>query len=142
MFHGAIKRNNCASDDEARFKMSVQTTRYRFVTKFFIFIFIPESCIIKEFLTPVKGKVLAGHVIQTLSVSEEETCKIHCYLNDICQSINVSPHGTNGMWKCELSDTDEKQNPQSFIEEDNVKYYPTKVKSGIFPFFSNSLKFV
>ena len=91
-----------------------------------------ECCRIKEFSAPVTGKVLADHVIKTLDVTQEEKCKIHCYLSDICQSINISPRLDSGMWRCELSDTDEKQNPESFMEAYDYKYYATKVSDDTF----------
>lgn len=91
-----------------------------------------ECCRVKEFLAPVSGKVLADHVIKTLDVAQEETCKIHCYLSDICQSINISPQLDSGMWRCELSDTDEKQNPESFMAAYGYTYYATKVSNVIF----------
>lgn len=92
-----------------------------------------EGCVIKEFSAAIEGRALRGHVVKTLYVPGEETCKIHCFLNEVCQSINVSPNGASGRWKCELSDTDEKQNPQSLIEDEGFKYYASKVKYDIFP---------
>lgn len=102
-----------------------------------------ECCRIKEFSTSITGKVLVDHVIKTLHVAQEETCKIHCYLSDFCQSINISPRHESGMSRCELSDTDEHQNPESFIEADGYKYYATKVTDGAFsPFICCSSSFL
>ena len=98
---------------------------------FVVDISISECCRIKEFSVPIAGKVLVDHVIKTLNVAQEETCKIHCYLSDICQSINIRPLGSD-LWRCELSDTDDKQNPQSFMEADGYKYYATEVTDGTF----------
>jgi len=91
-----------------------------------------ECCRIKEFSAPITGNFLADHVTKTLDVAQEEMCKLHCYLSDICQSINISPRLDNGMWRCELSDTDEKQNPESIMEAEGYKYYATKVSDDKF----------
>ncbi|RMX47457.1 hypothetical protein pdam_00002147 [Pocillopora damicornis] len=91
-----------------------------------------EGCVIKEFSAVIEGRALRGHVVKTLYVPGEETCKIHCFLDEVCQSINVSPNGASGRWKCELSDTDEKQNPQSLIEDEGFKYYASKSGSGAY----------
>lgn len=98
--------------------------------KIYLNISFLECCRIKEFSASITGKVLVDHVIKTLYVAEEGTCKIHCYLSDICQSINISPRHESGMSRCELSDTDEHQNPESFKEADGYKYYATKVTYG------------
>ncbi|KAJ7385550.1 Notch, partial [Desmophyllum pertusum] len=97
-----------------------------------------ECCRIKEFSIPITGKCLVGHVINTLLVTEEETCKLHCYLNDICQSINISPRLDNDMWRCELSDTDDKQNPECFEEAVGYRYYATKNPCSSSPCVKNS----
>ncbi|KAJ7347168.1 hypothetical protein OS493_039968, partial [Desmophyllum pertusum] len=59
---------------------------------------------------------------QDLVVTEEENVQAYCYLNDICQSINISPRLDNDMWRCELSDTDDKQNPECFEEAVGYRY--------------------
>lgn len=57
-----------------------------------------EGCVIKEFSAVIEGRALRGHVVKTLYVPGEETCKIHCFLDEVCQSINVSPNGASGRW--------------------------------------------
>ncbi|KAK2558375.1 putative skeletal organic matrix protein 5 [Acropora cervicornis] len=65
-----------------------------------------ECCKVKTFLEPIQGKVLKGHLIKTLFVEQEGMCQAHCFMNDICQSTNVSPQLDNGQWRCELNDAD------------------------------------
>ena len=85
---------------------------------------LSECCQIKEFHTPITGKILRGHVIKTLFVAQEEMCRVHCYLDDICQSINISPRPGNGQWKCELNDVSDSEN---LVEAEGHQYYATKV---------------
>ena len=54
-------------------------------------------------------------------------CRAHCFMNDICQSINVSPQLDNGQWRCELNDASGQEN---LIDEAGQVYYFTKVSVG------------
>ncbi|XP_044171324.1 uncharacterized protein LOC114973112 isoform X2 [Acropora millepora] len=82
-----------------------------------------ECCKVKEFFEPIQGKVLRGHLIKTLFVGQEEMCQAHCFMDDICQSINVSPQLDNGQWRCELNDAGGLEN---LVDEDGQVYYFTK----------------
>ena len=84
-----------------------------------------ECCRVKEFFPPIVGRILRGHVIKTLYVPQEDNCEIHCYLDKLCQSINISPQLDNGKWMCELNDV--AVGPESLIEAEKHKYYGTKV---------------
>ena len=64
-------------------------------------------------------------MIKTLYVPQEDNCEIHCYLDKLCQSINISPQLDNGKWMCELNDV--TVGPESLIEAEKHKYYGTKV---------------
>ncbi|XP_044171330.1 uncharacterized protein LOC114973858 [Acropora millepora] len=82
-----------------------------------------ECCKVKQFLEPIQGKALRGHLIKTLFLKQEEMCQAHCFMNDICQSINVSPQLDNGQWKCELNDAGGLEN---LNDEAGQVYYFTK----------------
>ena len=57
-------------------------------------------------------------------------CQAHCFMDDICQSINVSPQLDNGQWRCELNDAGGLEN---LVDEDGQVYYFTKVIEILFP---------
>ncbi|XP_074615366.1 protein glp-1-like [Acropora palmata] len=94
-----------------------------------------ECCKVKEFLEPIQGKVLKGHVIKTLFVGQEKMCQAHCFMDDICQSINVSPQLDNGQWRCELNDAGGQEN---LIDEAGQVYYFTKNPCNSSPCIKNA----
>ena len=67
------------------------------------------------FKEPIPNKVMEGHVIRSEVVPNEGSCRLLCYMEPDCVSINVGPIG-GGNYKCELNNaTDENQ--LTFIEE-------------------------
>jgi len=77
-----ITRANCSADDECR------------------------NIMFKE---PVANKVMKNHVIRSAEVHSEGNCRLMCYLEPNCVSINLGPL-EGGKHKCELNNvTDEKQ---------------------------------
>ena len=60
------------------------------------------------FKEPVEGKILQGHVIRTEKVANEGSCRVKCFLEPNCVSINVGPADDQGQRTCELNNlTDE-----------------------------------
>jgi len=43
------------------------------------------------FKEPITNKALPGHVIRTEKVADEGSCRLKCYLEPNCVSINVGP---------------------------------------------------
>ena len=43
------------------------------------------------FMEPISDKVLLGHVIRSELVNDEGQCRVKCYLEPSCVSINVGP---------------------------------------------------
>ena len=43
------------------------------------------------FMEPISDKVLLGHVIRREPVSDEGQCRVKCYMEPSCVSINVGP---------------------------------------------------
>ena len=80
-------------------------------------------------MEPIQGKVLKGHLIKTVFVEQEEMCQALCFMNDICQSTNVSPQFDNGQWRCELNDAGGMEN---LNDEAGHVYYLTRVSDGNF----------
>ena len=61
------------------------------------------------FKEPIPNQALQGHVIKTEQVLNEGSCRVQCYLEPNCVSINVGPL-KDGAHQCELNNaTDENQ---------------------------------
>ena len=54
------------------------------------------------FKEPRLNKVLEGHLLSSEEVPNEGSCRVNCYLNPDCVSINMGPF-TKGMLTCELN---------------------------------------
>lgn len=68
-----------------------------------LFSFTVDDCQQIEFRAAVENKVLRNHIIKSSQVTNEEICKINCYLEPSCVSYNYGPHN-DGLFRCELSD--------------------------------------
>ena len=73
----------------------------------FLTSFTDDECRIIEFKEPKENNVMTGHVIKRGVVDNPGSCRVMCYMNPNCVSINFGPsHG--GKYKCELNNaTDE-----------------------------------
>ena len=69
--------------------------------------FTDLQCRIIEFKEPIENKAMKDHVIRSAEVIDEGSCRVMCYMEPNCVSINFGPsHG--GKYKCELNNvTDE-----------------------------------
>ena len=54
------------------------------------------------FKEPIYNKTLKDHNISSKNVPNEGSCRVNCYLNPDCVSINMGPL-TEGMLSCELN---------------------------------------
>ena len=54
------------------------------------------------FKEPVPSKVMTGHVITRESVPNEGSCRVKCYMEPNCVSINMGPL-KEGKLECELN---------------------------------------
>ena len=69
--------------------------------------FTDEECRIIEFKEPKGNKVMTGHVINTGVVDNPGSCRVMCYMDPNCVSINFGP-SHDGKYRCELNNaTDE-----------------------------------
>ena len=59
-------------------------------TCFYEVFLLPDYCRIIPFKKPIPDKVFVGNVIRTEKVSDEESCRLKCYLEPNCVSINVA----------------------------------------------------
>lgn len=70
------------------------------------------------FKEPISDKAMKGHLIRKEEVSTEGSCRVLCYIEPDCVSINTAP-GKNGNYKCELNNATEENialvNKKSYI---------------------------
>ena len=72
------------------------------------------------FKEPIKGKVLKGHVIRSLKVANEGSCRVQCFMEPNCVSINVGPV-QEGKSICELNNATDDSPSRSALK--NVAQY-------------------
>ena len=68
----------------------------------YVFFFTAFGDRIITFKEPMPNKVLKGYVIGRERVPNEGSCRVNCYLNPDCVSINMGPL-TEGELTCELN---------------------------------------
>ena len=62
------------------------------------------------FKEPIPNKAMTRHVIRSEQVPNEGSCRVLCYMEPKCVSINVGRLKPEGALKCELNNaTDENQ---------------------------------
>ena len=83
------------------------------------------------FKEPIAGKALPGYVIATGQVPNEGSCRVKCYLEPNCVSINVGPGTKAGQLTCELNNhTDESSTGKQILlkEKSGFTHYSVEVK--------------
>ena len=98
---------------ERKSETRVLVQHHILVLSFFFFAEYNRIIIFKE---PVYEKVLPGHVIRTEKVKNEGSCRVKCYLEPNCVSINVGPE-VEGTRTCELKNYTDESSAQSDLEE-------------------------
>ena len=79
------------------------------------------------FKEPVSNKAFFGHVIRTKQVPDDGSCRVKCYFEPNCVSINVGPFD-EGKQMCELNDeTDESQSHQALVDRQRYTYQAVEV---------------
>ena len=58
---------------------------------------------------PVQDKLMQGNVIRSMEVPHEGSCKVICYMEPNCVSINVRPATQGGNFICELNNAKERK---------------------------------
>jgi len=78
------------------------------------------------FKGPIADKVLQGHVIRREKVANEGECRVKCFLEPNCVSINVGPT-VAGNRSCDLNNaTDESES--LLMRKKNFLHYAVEVK--------------
>ena len=74
-------------------------------------------------------KTLKGHNINSKKVPNEGSCRVNCYLNPDCVSINMGPF-TEGMLTCELNKaTSENIHTSALKSKTGYTYLEIEVQS-------------
>ena len=73
-----------------------------------------DECRIIMFKEPIENKAMTGHVIRSEEVPNQGTCRLMCYMEPNCVSINFGP-SEGGKYKCELNSASE-DNKLAIIE--------------------------
>ena len=69
--------------------------------------FTDDECRIIIFKEPIENKTMRGHVIKSGEVDSQGSCRVMCYMDPNCVSINFGP-SQSGKYRCELNNaTDE-----------------------------------
>ena len=97
-----------------------------------MFLFFTAFCDrIITFKEPMPNKVLKGYVIGREKVPNEGSCRVNCYLNPDCVSINMGPL-TDGVLTCELNAATSGNEYSSRLEyQENHSYLEIEVISEI-----------
>ena len=79
------------------------------------------------FKEPILDKSLPDHVIRTEKVANEGSCRVKCYLEPNCVSLNVGPADEGGH-TCELNNaTDESPTKSNLKERQHYIHYAIEV---------------
>ena len=90
---------------------------YRFFShSLFLAVLVTEYNRVIIFKEPINDKVLPGHVIRTEMVRNEGSCRVKCFLEPNCVSINVGPE-VEGTRTCELKNFTDESETQTGLEE-------------------------
>ena len=73
------------------------------------------------FQEPIPNKVLTDHVIRSENVANEGGCRVLCYMEPDCVSINVGPL-EGGKHTCQLNHATAEQQGFSYALEDMAGY--------------------
>ena len=81
------------------------------------------------FKEPVANKAMKNHVIRSEEVPREGRCRLMCYMEPNCVSINLGPL-KEGKHTCELNNaTDEKEFANSLLNKLDFTYLAIEVMS-------------
>ena len=77
--------------------------------------FTDDECRIIEFKKPIENKAMRDHVIKIAEVINEGNCRVMCYMEPNCVSINFGP-SQGGKYRCELNNASD-ENHMTVLEE-------------------------
>ena len=80
-----------------------------------------DECRIILFEEPISNKVIRGHAIRSEEVPDEGSCRVMCYMEPNCVSINVRL-AQGGKYKCELNNATVDESKLIFLQETDAYY--------------------
>ena len=80
-----------------------------------------DECRIILFEEPISNKVIKGHTIRSEEVPDEGSCRVMCYMEPNCVSINVRL-AQGGKYKCELNNATVDESKLIFLQETDAYY--------------------
>ncbi|PFX11904.1 Pikachurin [Stylophora pistillata] len=93
-----------------------------------------RSILFKE---PIRDKVMKGHLIRLVDVPHQGSCKVLCYLEPNCVSINFGP-SQGGNYICELNNaSDESQGSSDFQSKQDYTHLSIENPCSSSPCFNN-----
>ena len=90
------------------------------------YFFIADNCRILQFLDAKDGSALEKHVIRTIALNSEHSCRVQCYLENACVSYNFGKRVT-GDEVCELNNSTDIQHPDDLKPRVNFIYRGAEV---------------
>ena len=89
---------------------------------FYICLFTDDDCRDIIFKEPVANRAMKNHVIRSEEVPNEGTCRLLCYMEPNCVSINFGP-SDGEKHKCDLNNaTDDNQLTIFLADEPSFTY--------------------
>ena len=86
------------------------------------------ECRITLFEEPISNKVINGHTIRSEEVPDEGSCRVMCYMEPNCVSINVRL-AQGGKYKCELNNATVDESKLTFLQETDAYYLAIEVNA-------------
>ena len=88
-----------------------------------------DDCRNVEMTPPISDSALMGHVINETEVGSLGTCRVMCYIEADCVSLNVVPLQHAESLLCELSGSDHIQHPEDLFYRPGSTYVSIKVSA-------------
>lgn len=89
-----------------------------------------DDCRIIQFKEEINHMILANNVVKSYRVTNQEICKINCYMEPKCVSYNYGPL-EDGSFLCELNEKHHLQVPSNeFTARDGYIYSRILVSRG------------
>ena len=87
-----------------------------------------DECRIILFEEPISNKVIKGHTIRSEEVPDEGSCRVMCYMEPNCVSINVRL-AQGGKYKCELNNATVDESKLTFLQGADAYYLAIEVNA-------------
>ena len=100
--------------------------RINSIIKFLLGSTTGDECRIIIFEEPLPNKAINGHVIRSEEIANEGDCRMMCYMEPNCVSVNLRPLHV-GKYKCELNNATVDESKLTFLEEMGAYYLAIEV---------------